>query len=56
MAGEFNFDLVVTMAYLRRDFDIEANSGNEYYQYMIETLRSNFASDLGNTYFITAAP
>ncbi|CAF9926976.1 MAG: Chitinase 2 [Gomphillus americanus] len=38
------------------DFDIEANSGNEYYQYMIETLRSNFASDLGNTYFITAAP
>lgn len=35
------------------DFDIESNSGNEYYQYMISTLRSNFASDSGNTYYIT---
>ena len=56
MAGEFNLNLIVIMAYLRRDFDIEASSGNEYYQYMIETLRGNFASDPGNTYFITAAP
>jgi chitinase len=38
------------------DFDIESNSGNEYYQYMISTLRSNFASDSGNTYYITGAP
>lgn len=38
------------------DFDIEASSGNENYQYMIETLRSNFASDSANAYFITGAP
>lgn len=38
------------------DFDIEASSGNEYYQYMISTLRSNFASDPAHTYYITGAP
>jgi chitinase len=38
------------------DFDIESNSGNEYYQYMISTLRSNFASDSGTHYYITGAP
>ena len=38
------------------DFDIEASSGNEYYQYLIAKLRSNFASDSANTYYITAAP
>lgn len=35
------------------DFDIESNSGNQYYQYMISTLRSNFASDSANQYYIT---
>lgn len=38
------------------DFDIESNSGNQYYQYMISKLRSNFESDSGNTYYITGAP
>ena len=38
------------------DFDIESNSGNQYYQYMISKLRSNFASDSANTYYITGAP
>lgn len=38
------------------DFDIEVNRGNEYYQYMISTLRSNFASDPSHTYYITGAP
>ncbi|TVY36840.1 Endochitinase [Lachnellula occidentalis] len=38
------------------DFDLEANSGNEYFQYMIAKLRSNFASDSANTYYITGAP
>jgi chitinase len=38
------------------DFDIESNSGNQYYQDMIQTLRSNFASDSSNTYYITGAP
>lgn len=38
------------------DFDIEANSGNQYYQYLIAKLRSNFASDPSNTYYITGAP
>lgn len=38
------------------DFDLEANAGNEYYQYMISTLRSNFAKDPSNTYYITGAP
>jgi chitinase len=35
------------------DFDLESNSGNQYFQYMISTLRSNFASDPSNTYYIT---
>ncbi|EFY91910.1 class III chitinase ChiA2 [Metarhizium acridum CQMa 102] len=38
------------------DFDIESNSGNNFYQFMIAKLRSNFASDPGNQYFITGAP
>ena len=38
------------------DFDIEDNEGNQYYQYMISTLRSNFASDSSHTYYITGAP
>ena len=38
------------------DFDLELNNGNQYYQYMISTLRSNFASDPSNTYYITGAP
>ncbi|RAO72610.1 uncharacterized protein BHQ10_008622 [Talaromyces amestolkiae] len=39
------------------DFDIEVNDGSsQYYQYMISTLRSNFASDPKNTYYITGAP
>lgn len=38
------------------DFDIESNSGNQYYQYMIAKLRSNFAKDSSNTYYITGAP
>ncbi|KAI1100525.1 glycoside hydrolase family 18 protein [Jackrogersella minutella] len=38
------------------DFDIESNNGNEFYQYMIAALRSNFASDSANTYYISAAP
>jgi chitinase len=39
------------------DFDIEVNLGSsQYYQYMISTIRSNFASDPGNTYYITGAP
>lgn len=38
------------------DFDIEANSGNQYYQYLISKLRSNFASDSAHTYYITGAP
>jgi chitinase len=38
------------------DFDIESNEGNEYYQYLISTLRSNFDSDPDNTYYITGAP
>ena len=38
------------------DFNIESSSGSEYYQYMISTLRSNFASDSSNTYYITGAP
>ncbi|TVY15023.1 Endochitinase 2 [Lachnellula arida] len=38
------------------DFDLESNSGNEYFQYMIAKLRSNFASDSANTYYITGAP
>lgn len=38
------------------DFDIESNSGNQYYPYLISKLRSNFASDPANTYYITGAP
>lgn len=39
------------------DFDIEVNDGSsQYYQYMISTLRSNFASDPAHTYYITGAP
>jgi chitinase len=40
------------------DFDIEANPSedNGNYQYLISTLRSNFANDTENTYYITGAP
>ena len=38
------------------DFDIESNSGNQYYEAMIAKLRSNFASDGANQYIITGAP
>ena len=38
------------------DFDIESSGGNQYYQYMISTLRSNFASDSSGQYYITGAP
>ncbi|KAK2608585.1 Chitinase 2 [Conoideocrella luteorostrata] len=38
------------------DFDIESNIGNKYYEFMIAKLRSNFASDSGNKYYIAGAP
>lgn len=38
------------------DFDIESNSGNQFYPAMIAKLRGNFASDSSNQYFITGAP
>ncbi|KAM0262807.1 hypothetical protein ACHAQJ_001601 [Trichoderma viride] len=38
------------------DFDLELNAGSQYYQYLISTLRSNFASDPKNAYYITGAP
>jgi chitinase len=39
------------------DFDIEINDGSsQYYQYMISTLRTNFATDPHNKYYITGAP
>jgi chitinase len=39
------------------DFDIETNGGSsQYYASMISTLRSNFASDTNNKYYITGAP
>jgi chitinase len=39
------------------DFDIELNDGfSQFYPSMISTLRSNFASDPDNTYYITGAP
>ncbi|KAL6892305.1 glycoside hydrolase family 18 protein [Trichoderma evansii] len=39
------------------DFDIEVNGGfSQYYQFMIATLRSNFAKDSANQYYITGAP
>ena len=38
-------------------FDIEVvNGGSEYYPAIISTLRSNFASDPDNTYYITYGP
>ena len=36
------------------DFDIESNSGNQYYQYMISTLRSNFPSSSTNAPFLNS--
>lgn len=38
------------------DFDLELNAGSQYYQYLISTLRSNFANDPNHTYYITGAP
>ena len=38
------------------DLDVESWIGNNYYQYLISKLRSNFASDSSNTYYITGAP
>ncbi|KAK0761673.1 hypothetical protein N5P37_005655 [Trichoderma harzianum] len=38
------------------DFDIEQSDGNQYYQYIISSLRSNFAKDPLNKYYITGAP
>ncbi|KAH8691837.1 glycoside hydrolase superfamily [Talaromyces proteolyticus] len=38
------------------DFSIENSAGNEFYQYMITTLRSNFASDPTKPYYVTGAP
>ncbi len=39
------------------DFDVEDNiNGNKYYQYMIARLRTHFAQDPANQYYITAAP
>lgn len=38
------------------DFDIELNRGSEFYPAMISKLRTLFASDSGNTYYITGAP
>lgn len=38
------------------DFDIEHQDGNQYYQYVIANLRSNFAKDPSNKYYITGAP
>ncbi|CAG8009620.1 unnamed protein product [Penicillium olsonii] len=38
------------------DLDIEAWAGNNYYQYLVSTLRSNFASDYANKYYITGGP
>jgi len=38
------------------DFDIESNSGNNYYKEMITALRSNFAKDSSKDYVITGAP
>ena len=35
------------------DFDIEVNEGSQYYQYLIATLRSNFASDSSRKYVRT---
>ncbi|EED15914.1 chitinase 3 precursor, putative [Talaromyces stipitatus ATCC 10500] len=38
------------------DFDIENASGSQYYPYLISKLRSNFASDKNNKYYISGAP
>jgi chitinase len=38
------------------DFDLESNRGAAYYPAMIAKLRSLFATDRGNTYYITGAP
>ncbi|THC86967.1 hypothetical protein EYZ11_013587 [Aspergillus tanneri] len=38
------------------DFDIESYAGTQYYPYLIKKLRSNFASDSFNNYYITGAP
>lgn len=38
------------------DMDLESWTGNQYYPYLIAKLRSNFASDPGNRYYITGAP
>ncbi|KAI1318079.1 glycoside hydrolase family 18 protein [Xylariaceae sp. FL0255] len=38
------------------DFDIEVASGQDYYASMISTLRTSFADDSANTYYITGAP
>lgn len=38
------------------DLDIEDSRGSQYYQYMVNKLRENFATDPDNTYYITAAP
>jgi chitinase len=38
------------------DFDLEVNFGSQWYQYLISTLRGNFASDSSKRYYITGAP
>ncbi|KAI1266321.1 glycoside hydrolase family 18 protein [Xylariaceae sp. FL1019] len=38
------------------DFDIEVPTGQEYYPAMISTLRTAFATDSANEYYITGAP
>ncbi|KAM0474792.1 hypothetical protein ACHAPX_007313 [Trichoderma viride] len=38
------------------DFDLENPDGHEFYPHLISTLRSNFAKDPSNKYYITGAP
>lgn len=38
------------------DFDLENPVGNQFYPDLISTLRSNFAKDANNKYYITGAP
>lgn len=38
------------------DSNIESSGGSQYYQYLIDKLRSNFDSDPSNIYYITGAP
>ena len=38
------------------DFDIETSTSSKYFPAMIKTLRSAFATDSKNTYYITGAP